>query len=151
MTAVTSNPYTYQSLQFTAQKLPRIEEHIAKNERKLGKIFTLLPSQLVKTAINQGRIHFFPPSIVCFPHELVPVHINRFGVYPTSSIRCQFDAVSNITDSQGWTFLTGRGLCEAHKSTMGREAVQFYSCSSHICQYPSQDSCGFGLASFASG
>jgi hypothetical protein len=96
MTAVTNNPYTCQSLQFAAQKLPRIKEHSTKNEGKLGNVFTLLASQLVKNAIYQGRIHFFLPSIVCFPHEQVPAHINRFGIYPTSSIHCQFDMVINI-------------------------------------------------------
>jgi hypothetical protein len=102
MTAVTNNPYTCQSLQFTAQKLPRTEERSTKNEGKLGKVFTFLASQLVKNAIYQGRIQFFLPSIACFPHEQVPVHINRFGVYhPTSSIRRQFDTVSNIRESQG--------------------------------------------------
>ena len=96
MTAVTNTPYTCQSLQFTAQKLPKIKQRSTKSEGKLGKVFTFLASQLVKNAIYQGRIHLFLPSIECFPHEQVPVHINRFEVHPTSSIHCQFDTVSNI-------------------------------------------------------
>lgn len=98
ITAVTNNPYTCQSLQFTAQKLPRIKVHSTKNGGKLGNVFTFLASQMVKNAIYQGRIHFFLPSIVCFPHEELPVHINRFGVYPTSSKHYQFDTVSNIRE-----------------------------------------------------
>lgn len=101
MTAVTNNPYTCQSLQFTAQKHPRIKEQGTKNEGKLGKVFTFLTSQLVKNVIYQCSIHFFLPSTVCFPHEQVPLHISRFGLYPTSSIHCQFDTVSNIRGSQG--------------------------------------------------